>query len=71
MRIEHRFLRRWIEGADNPLLAQPRPDSGCKACAGQFPEGSMAATSGAKDWSGNFAKIKSSSVLKKSGGCDG
>ena len=37
-RIEQRFLRRWIEGADNPLLAQPRPDGGCKACAGQFPE---------------------------------
>src|SRR3954463_14267350 len=37
-RIEQRFLRRWIEGADNPLFARARPDRCRKACAGQLRE---------------------------------
>src|SRR4030095_2651247 len=37
-RIKQRFLRRRIEGADNPLLPGSRSDRCRKACAGQIPE---------------------------------
>src|SRR5215218_6518790 len=37
-RVKQRFLRRWIKGADNPLLAGPRSNRRRKACAGQILE---------------------------------
>ena len=60
-------------GAGTGPLVERWRDREEQHCRKSWLKKSMAATGipGAKGWSGSFAKIKSSSALKKSGGCDG
>ena len=72
--IEHRVSA--VGSKERIIRCSPSPDQTAAvkpAPVNSLKRGSMVATGipGAKDWSGNFAKIKSSSALKKSGGCDG